>query len=148
MATPAQQLSATALLMLVKKQISSPSITSYPPLFVASRNNVLIIGGDMNAQIGKNVNNKFSLHNSSNRNGKHQTNFTRENRLTCLNSRFQKKKGKLRTYTYANKTKAQIDYIFINKKWNNSTLNCKAYSSFEGVFSDDRIVTAKIRLSL
>ena len=25
--------------------------------------NVLVIGGDMNAQIGKNVNHKFSLHN-------------------------------------------------------------------------------------
>ena len=32
---------------------------------------VLIIGGDMNAQIGKNINHKFSLHNSSNRNGEH-----------------------------------------------------------------------------
>ena len=31
------------------------------------KHNVLIISGDMNAQIGKNVNNKFSLHNSSNR---------------------------------------------------------------------------------
>ena len=31
--------------------------------------NVLIIGGDMNAQIGKNVNNKFTLHNLSKRNG-------------------------------------------------------------------------------
>ena len=30
---------------------------------------VLVIGGDMNAQIGKNINYKFSLHNSSNRNG-------------------------------------------------------------------------------
>ena len=36
----------------------------------------------------------------------------------------------------------------MNKKWNNSALNCKAYSSFEGVSSDHRIVTAKIRLSL
>ena len=27
-------------------------------------------------------------------------------------------------------------------------MNCKAYSSFEGVSSDQRIVTAKIRLSL
>ena len=27
-------------------------------------------------------------------------------------------------------------------------MNCKAYSSFEGVFSNHRIVTAKIRLSL
>ena len=36
----------------------------------------------------------------------------------------------------------------MNKKWNNSSLNCEAYSSFEGVYSDHRIVTAKIQLSL
>ena len=41
-----------------------------------------------------------------------------------------------------------MDYVFISKKWNNSALNCEAYSSFEGVSSDHRIVTAKIRLSL
>ena len=58
--------------------------------FVCSipKHNVLIIDGDMNAQIGKNVNNKFSLHNSSNRNGEYQTDFTLENRLTCLNIKF------------------------------------------------------------
>ena len=33
------------------------------------KHNVLVIGGDMNAQIGKNVNQKSSLHNSSNRIG-------------------------------------------------------------------------------
>ena len=33
------------------------------------KHNVLVIGGDKNAQTGKNVNHKFSLHNSSNRNG-------------------------------------------------------------------------------
>ena len=71
-----------------------------------------------------------------------------ENRLTCLNTKFQKRKGKLWTYTYANNTKAQTDYTFINKKWNNSALNCEAYSSFEGVSSDHQIVMAKIRLSL
>ena len=55
MATPVQQsFPATALPMLVKKLTSSPSIMSYPPWFVASWNNILIIGGDMNAQIGKN----------------------------------------------------------------------------------------------
>ena len=32
--------------------------------------------------------------------------------------------------------------------WHNSTLNCKANSSFEGVSSDHQIITAKIRLSL
>ena len=83
---------------------------------------VLVIGGDMNAKIGKNGNHKYSLHNS-NRNGQHQTDFTIENRLTCLNTNFQKREGKLWTYTYANNTKAQIDYVFINKKWKNSAVN-------------------------
>ena len=98
----------------------------------------------MNAQIDKNVNHKFSLHKSSNRNGEHLT----ENRLTCLNTKFQKRERRLWTYTYTNNSKAQIDYVFINKKWNNSTLNCEAYSSFEGMSFNHRIVTAKIRLSL
>ena len=42
--------------------------------------NVLIISGDMNAQTGKNINNKFSLHNSLNRNGEDLTDFMLENR--------------------------------------------------------------------
>ena len=153
MATPAQQSSpATTLPMLVKKLTSSPFIyqMSYPPLFVASRNNVPVIGGDINAQIVKTVNHKFSLHNSSNRNGEHVTDFMLENRLTCLNTKFQKRKRKLSTYTYtyALTPKGQIDYVFINKKWNNSALNCEKYFSFEGVSSDHRLVMAKIRLSL
>ena len=109
------------------------------------KHNMLVIGGDMNAQIGKNGNNKYSLHNTSNRNGQHLTDFMIENRLACLNTNYQKREGKLWTYTYANNTKAQIDYVLINKKWKNSALNC-AYSSFEGVSTDHRIV--KIRLSL
>ena len=47
----------------------------------------------MNAQIGKNVNNKFSLHNSLNRNREHLTGFTQENRLASRNTKFQKRKG-------------------------------------------------------
>ena len=112
------------------------------------KHNVLVIGEDMNAQIGKNGNNKYSQHNTSNRNGQHLPDFMIENRLTCLNTNYQKREGKLWTYSYANNNKAQIDYIFINKKWNNSAMNCEAYSSFEGVSSDDRIVTANIQLSL
>ena len=128
MATPLQQLSpATTLPMLVEKLKSSPSMMRY-------------------AQIEKNGNLKFSRHNSSNRNGQHLTDFTIENRLTCLNKNFKKREGKLWTYTYANNTKAQID--FINKKWNNSAVNCEVYSSFEGLSSDYRIVTAKIRLNI
>ena len=80
------------------------------------KHNLLVIGGDMNAQIGKNRNNKYSLHNTSNRNGQHLIDFMIENRLTCLNTNFQKREGKLWTHTYANKSKAQIDYLFINRK--------------------------------
>ena len=71
-----------------------------------------------------------------------------KNRLTCLNTNYQKREGKLWTYTYANNSKAQIDYVLINKKWKNSAINCEAYSPFECVSSDHRIVTAKIRVSL
>ena len=112
------------------------------------KHNLLVIGGDMNTQIRKNRNSKYSLHKTSNRNGQHLTDFMIENRLTCLNTNYQKREGKLWTYTYANNSKAQIDYVFINKKWKNSAMNCEAYSSFEGVSSDHRIVTAKLQLSL
>ena len=113
-------------------ELSSP-VRSIP------KHNVLVIGGGINAQIGKNGNNKYSLHNTSNRNGQHLTDFTIENRLT----NFQMRKGKLWTYSYANNNKAQIDYVFINKKWKNSAMNCAAYSTFESVSSDHRIVKAK-----
>ena len=56
------------------------------------KHNVLVIGRDMNAQIGKNVNHKFNLHKLSNRNGEHLTDFTQEKRLTCLNTKFQKER--------------------------------------------------------
>ena len=55
------------------------------------KHNLLVIGGDMNAQIGKNRNNKYSLHNTSNRNGEHLIDFIIENRLTCLNINYQKR---------------------------------------------------------
>ena len=70
------------------------------------KHNILVIGEDMNAQIGKSGNNKYSLHNASIRNGQHLTDFMTENRLTCLNTNFQKGEWKLWTYTYANNNKA------------------------------------------
>ena len=53
------------------------------------KHNVLLMGRDMNAQIGKNVNHKISL---QNRNEEHLKYFTLENRLTCLNAKFQNRK--------------------------------------------------------
>ncbi len=65
----------------------------------------------------KSEKNKYSLHNTSNRKGNYLTDFMKENRLTCLNTNFQKREGKLWTHIYANKSKAQTDYLFINRKW-------------------------------
>ena len=42
---------------------------------IIPKHNAIVISEDMNAQIGKNANHKFSLHNSSNRNGQHLTDF-------------------------------------------------------------------------
>ena len=112
------------------------------------KHNMLVFWRRHECPIGKNGNNKYNLHNTSNRNGQHLTDFMKEDRLTCLNTNYQKREGKLWTYMYANNSKPQIDYILINKKWKNSAMNCKTYTFFEGVSSDHRIVTAKIRLSL
>ena len=113
-----------------------------------TKHNVLVIGRNMNAKIGKNWNRKYIPHNTSNRNGQHLTDFTIEKRLTCPNTNFQKREGKWWTYTNAHNKKVQIDFVFINKKWKNRAVNCEAYSSFMGVSADPRIVMAKIRLSL
>ena len=94
------------------------------------KHNMLVIGGDMNAQIGKNRNNKYSLHNTSNRTGQHLTDFMIENRLACLNTNYQKREGQLWTYTYANNIKAQIDYVLINKKWKNSAIELRGILLF------------------
>ena len=50
------------------------------------KHNLLVIAGDINAQIGLNGNSKYSLHNTSNRTGQHLTDFMIENRLKCLNT--------------------------------------------------------------
>ena len=54
------------------------------------KHNVLVIGGDMNAQIGKNENNRYCLHNTPNRNAELLAEFSLEKRLLCLNTKYQK----------------------------------------------------------
>ena len=56
--------------------------------------------------------------------------------------------GQRWTYTAPNGAKAQLYYLIINKKWKNSAKDCRAFNSFEGVKSDHRFVSAKIRLTL
>ena len=79
------------------------------------KHNVLIIAGDVNAHLGTDHNNKFSFHTEANRNGILMEQFSIENSLHCLNTNFQKKKGKLWTHTHPHGFKAQFDFIIVNQ---------------------------------
>ena len=59
------------------------------------KHNLIVIGGDMNAQIGKNRNNKYSLHNTSNRNGQHLTDFMIEKKFNMPQYKLSEKVGKI-----------------------------------------------------
>ena len=149
MATPEHQSSpTTAQPILVKKLNSSPSTMSNTLLCVASRNTSFSSLAETWMPKSGKTETTNTAYTSSNRNGQHLTDFMIENRITCLNTNFQKKKSANYVPTYANNTKAQIDSVFMNKKLKNSAVNCEAYSSFVCVSSDHRIVTVKIRLSL
>ncbi|XP_047486517.1 uncharacterized protein LOC125037418 [Penaeus chinensis] len=62
--------------------------------------------------------------------------------MEIVNTKFQKRYEKLWTFMYTNGEKAQLDFIMINKKWQNSARNCEAYNTFYSVGSDHRIMTA------
>ena len=85
------------------------SFTSYLPT-----NNVLIIAGDFNAHLGIYHDNKCSYPSETYRNGYLLDHFIIENGLKSLNTKFQKKRGKLWTHTHPNGFKSQLDYIIIN----------------------------------
>ena len=119
------------------------SFTHYIP-----KHNVLIIAGDFNAHLGIDHDNKFSYHTETNRNEYLLDHFIIENGLKSLNTTFQNKRDKLWTHTHPNGFKSQLDYIIVNNKWINSARNCEAYNMFECVYSNHRIVTATLKLSL
>ena len=62
------------------------------------RHNVLIIAGDVNAQLGRNQHHKHAFHAETNRNVKHFNHFLTENNLYCLNTRFQKQREAMDSY--------------------------------------------------
>ena len=84
----------------------------------------------------------------TNKNGDLLLDLIVENEMIPLNPHFRKKDSKLWTFTYPNQTRAQIDYILINKKWVKSATNCQAYNSFTQIGSDHRVVVANLRLTL
>ena len=90
MTNPPQQSSPTTVPpMPVIKRTLLHSTTSSPSL-ARLIGNVLIIGGDMSTQRGKDENNEFWLHNLSNRNRENQTDFSFESKLACLITKFKK----------------------------------------------------------
>ena len=109
--------------------------------------NFLLIPGDFNAKLGPNDAN-FTMHSETNRNGEHLVDFMEEFSLCPANTKFMKCKNKLWTFEYPNGQRAQLDYILVRKKWQNSIRNCRPYSSFSTVGSDHRIVSAHVKLSL
>ena len=118
-----------------------PSLARHIP-----RHNVLI-SEDVNVKIGNYKDHKFCSHNLPNSDVEYLVDFQQ---ITFFDAQIiiAKKEGKLWTNTYSNNVKAQLDYIFTNKNWIDSTENCEAYSSFEGVSSDHRFLAAKISLSI
>ena len=112
------------------------------------KQNVLIIGGNMNTQIGKDGNYKFGAHNPLNKKGKYRTDFTLENSVSCRKAKFPKREENLWIYTQTSHVKLQLDNILLKKKRISSALNSEAYSSFEEVLFDLRIVSTKICFSL
>ena len=109
--------------------------------------NLLLIPGDFNAKLGAD-DAKFTFHSATNRNGELLVDIMEEFNLFPANTKFMKPKNKLWTFEYPNGHRAQLDYILVRKKWQNSVKDCRSYSSFASVGSDHRIVSAKIKLSL
>jgi len=112
------------------------------------KHNVTIIGGDFNAKLGHDKGHTpLQFHTETNRNGSYLIDFLNESNMSCINTKFQKRRGKKWTFSYPNGVKAQIDFLLINKKWKNSAINCEAFNSFT-IDSDHRIVTASLKLKL
>ena len=107
----------------------------------------LVIAGDFNAQMGRDIAN-FSFHQETNRNGSKLNDLILEHELIASNTTFMKKRNKLWTFQSPNGSKSQIDFILVRKKWKNSVHNSQAYSSFSSVGSDHRVVSANVFLSL
>ncbi len=117
------------------------AIDNVPP------HNVLMILGDMNAKLSSN-HMKHNVHTRTNENGILLGELIHEKSLFIANDKFQKKLGKRWTFEDPKNNRHLLDYILVNTKWRNSVTNAEAYSSFDSVGSDHRIVTMDFRLSL
>ena len=114
---------------------------------------VLIIGGDFNAKIGSPLDSdkqnigRFAI-GSRNANGELLANFAVLNDFVLSNTTFQKKIHSLYTWrSNDNKTKNQIDYMLIPKRWRTSVINTYNTRLFLS-HTDHKPVISMIRLRL
>ncbi|XP_072123388.1 uncharacterized protein [Mobula birostris] len=110
--------------------------------------NFLAALGNFNAQVGlEHV--PYSYQDFTNRNGQYLVDFIQEHSLIAANTQFKKRAGKLWTYeNRASICRKQLDYILVRTKWRNCVINTEAYSTFNSVSSDHRVVSMQVRLSL
>lgn len=121
---------------------------------IASRD-ITIILGDFNAKVGatktddhsRSIVGKFGL-GTRNERGERLMQFATDNSLTILNTLFQHHARRLSTWTSPDKkTKNQIDYLLVNKRWRSSFRNVKTKPSAE-CGSDHRLLIADFRIKL
>ena len=84
--------------------------------------NLLALLTDANARLGKDVA-LFTYSETTNNNGNCHLEVMEKHRLVAANTLFQKRPGKLWTWTSPHNTHHQLDYIFVRSKWKNSVTN-------------------------
>ena len=113
--------------------------------------NVLIVAGDFNARIGIDIimiMQNLLITQAQTEMENFCMSMRRRMTSSLLFTTFKKKTSKLWTCVLPSGVRAQLDYVLVRKKWRNIMNNAEAYNSFASIGSDDRLVTAKIRLSL
>jgi hypothetical protein len=99
---------------------------------------VKIIGGDLNAQMGRESNyipsiRKESLHIASNDNGIRVINFAVSKHLVVSSTFFPKKNIHKQTWVFPNTiNKSQINYIIIEKRHKSCIINLSSYKEADG----------------
>lgn len=94
------------------------------------KHNMIINLGNVKAHLGNDIA-KHACHKATNKNGSLLYEHAQECNLIITNVAYEKRGGKIQTYLWdMNKSKSQIDYILINRKWKNLIKDGEAFNSF------------------
>ncbi len=116
------------------------------------RRDIIILMGDFNAKVGNDLDSndtigKFGL-GKANERGERLVDFCTENEMTITNTLFKQHPRRLYTWVSPDgKTRNQIDYIIIKKRWRSSVTVTKTYPGAD-CGSDHQLLVADIRSRL